>query len=136
MVASSSGMTRAPTDGQLRLITKVARMYHERGVRQVDIADTLHISQARVSRLLKRAAELGIVRTVVAVAPGVHTEIEEALEERYGLSEARVVVGPGTIVTSESVIGYEGSTGMSTGCHVHFAINDHNIWENPRAYLP
>jgi hypothetical protein len=25
---------------------------------------------------------------------------------------------------------------MSTGCHVHFAVNDHGIWENPRAYLP
>ena len=47
-----------------------------------------------------------------------------------------VVVGPGTIVTSNSLIGYEGSTGMSTGCHVHFAINDHGWWENPRQYLP
>ena len=50
MAASPGGMTRAPTDGQLRLITKVARMYHERGVRQTDIAETLHLSQARVSR--------------------------------------------------------------------------------------
>jgi hypothetical protein len=25
---------------------------------------------------------------------------------------------------------------MSTGCHVHHAINDHGVWENPRAYLP
>ena len=110
MVASSSGMTRAPTDGQLRLITKVARMYHERGVRQVDIADTLHISQARVSRLLKRAAELGIVRTVVAVAPGVHTEIEEALEERYGLSEALVVDVEGT---DNEIIAGLGSAGAT-----------------------
>ena len=91
MSASPGGIVRAPTDGQLRLITKVARMYHERGIRQTDIADNLHISQARVSRLLKRAAELGIVRTVVAVAPGVHTEVEEALEEKYDLAEAVVV---------------------------------------------
>ena len=47
-----------------------------------------------------------------------------------------VVVGPGTIVTSNTVIGYEGATGMATGCHVHFAINDHGWWENPRRYLP
>ena len=33
------------------------------------------------------------------------------------------------------MIGYEGTTGFSTGCHVHFAINDHGIWENPR-FLP
>ena len=91
MAASPGSIARAPTDGQLRLITKVARMYHERGIRQTDIAETLHLSQARVSRLLKRAAELGIVRTVVAVAPGVHTEVEEALEEKYGIAEAVVV---------------------------------------------
>jgi DNA-binding transcriptional regulator LsrR (DeoR family) len=102
--------TRVPTDGQLRLITKVARMYHERGVRQTEIADTLHISQARVSRLLKRATELGIVRTVVAAAPGVHTELEEALEDRYGLAEAVVVDVEGS---NEDVIAALGSVGAT-----------------------
>jgi DNA-binding transcriptional regulator LsrR (DeoR family) len=110
MAASPGGMTRAPTDGQLRLITKVARMYHERGVRQTEIAETLHISQARVSRLLKRAAELGIVRTVVAAAPGVHTEVEEALEDRYGLAEAVVVDVEGS---NDDVIAALGSAGAS-----------------------
>jgi DNA-binding transcriptional regulator LsrR (DeoR family) len=110
MAASPGGMTRAPTDGQLRLITKVARMYHERGVRQTDIAETLHISQARVSRLLKRATELGIVRTVVAAAPGVHTELEEALEGRYGLAEAVIVDVEGS---NEDVIAALGSVGAT-----------------------
>lgn len=80
-----------PADGQVRLLTKVARMYHERGVRQADIASALNISQAKVSRLLKRAESLGIVRTIVTVAPGVYAELEEQLEERYGLAEAVVV---------------------------------------------
>ena len=80
-----------PVDGQVRLLTKVARMYHERGVRQADIASALNISQAKVSRLLKRAETLGIVRTIVTVAPGVYAELEEQLEERYGLAEAVVV---------------------------------------------
>src|SRR4051794_4567125 len=110
MSAPARPASRAVPDGQLRLITKVARMYHERGVRQVDIADTLHISQARVSRLLKRAAELGIVRTVVAVAAGVHTEIEEALEDRYGLAEAVVVDVEGT---DEEIIAGLGSAGAT-----------------------
>jgi DNA-binding transcriptional regulator LsrR (DeoR family) len=106
--------TRAPTDGQLRLITKVARMYHERGVRQTDIAETLHLSQARVSRLLKRATELGIVRTVVAVAPGVHTEVEEALEETYGLGEAVVVDVDGTEEEIIAALGSAGATYLET----------------------
>src|SRR6188472_3503975 len=80
-----------PQDGQLRLITKVARMYHERGIRQADIATALSISQAKVSRLLKRAEATGIVRTTVTVAPGVYAELEEVLEGKYGIAEAIVV---------------------------------------------
>jgi DNA-binding transcriptional regulator LsrR (DeoR family) len=75
---------------QVRLLTKVARMYHERGIRQPQIAEQLHISQPRVSRLLKRAAELGIVRTTVVSPRGVHAELEERIEQAYGLSEVVV----------------------------------------------
>ncbi|MEV0720187.1 sugar-binding transcriptional regulator [Asanoa sp. NPDC050611] len=70
-----------------RLLTKVARMYHERGMRQPQIAEHLHISQPRVSRLLKQAVAMGIVRTVVITPRGVHAELEEAVEQRYGLTE-------------------------------------------------
>ena len=110
MVAPPRGTTRAMTDGQLRLITKVARMYHERGIRQVDIAETLHLSQARVSRLLKRANELGIVRTLVVVSHGIHTEVEEALEDRYGLAEAVVVDVEGTESDIVAGLGSAGAT--------------------------
>jgi DNA-binding transcriptional regulator LsrR (DeoR family) len=88
--------SRLSSDGQIRLLTKVARMYHERGIRQADIAESLHLSQARVSRLLKRAAETGIVRTVVVVAQGIHTDLEEELEDLFGLLEAVVVDVDGT----------------------------------------
>jgi murein DD-endopeptidase MepM/ murein hydrolase activator NlpD len=54
----------------------------------------------------------------------------------YWHMQPQVVVSPGTIVTSDSVIGYEGTTGLSTGCHVHFAVDDNGVWENPRKYLP
>ena len=108
MTAVTRGPIRAIPDGQLRLITKVARMYHERGIRQVDIAETLHLSQARVSRLLKRASDLGIVRTVVVVSHGIHTRVEEELEERYGLSEAVVVDVEGS---QADILGGLGSAG-------------------------
>ena len=85
-LASYAGMvSRTQPDGQVRLMTKLAHMYHEQGIRQTEIASTLHISQAKVSRLLKRAAETGIVRTIVAVTQGVHTDLEHALEQRFGL---------------------------------------------------
>src|SRR3954463_1601220 len=78
-------------DEQLRLMTKVARLYHEHGIRQPEIARRLHVSQARVSRLLKQAEADGIVRTTVVVPEGVQTALEEQLEDRYGLREAVVV---------------------------------------------
>lgn len=81
---------------QLRLMTRVARMYHELGMRQGEIAKELHISQPRVSRLLKRAGEVGVVRTTVVLPPGVHTDLEEKLESKFGLLQAVVVDIEGT----------------------------------------
>jgi DNA-binding transcriptional regulator LsrR (DeoR family) len=72
-------------------MVKVARLYHEHGVLQPEIARRLHISQPRVSRLLKQAEVQGIVRTTVVVPEGVSTELEDLLEEAYGLREAVVV---------------------------------------------
>lgn len=82
---------RHPSHDLLRLTTRVASMYHERGINQARIADQLGLSQARVSRLLKQAEELGIVRTTVHVPAGVHAEIEEKIELQYGLDEVIVV---------------------------------------------
>jgi DNA-binding transcriptional regulator LsrR (DeoR family) len=74
-------------------MAKVARLYYERKARQAEIAAQLDLSQATVSRLLKRAEEEQIVRITVSVPHGAFTELEEALEQRYGLKEAIVVEG-------------------------------------------
>jgi len=79
------------TPDLLRLTTRVASLYHERGLGQVRIAEQLGLSQARVSRLLKQAEQLGIVRITVHVPEGVHAELEQQLEERYGLDEVILV---------------------------------------------
>ncbi len=54
----------------------------------------------------------------------------------YWHLKAQVIVHAGQRVSIGQVIGYEGRTGQATGCHLHFAVNDHGIWENPRVYLP
>lgn len=77
-------------ESQQRLMVRVARMYYEHGDRQPQIAEQLHISQAKVSRLLKRAEELGIVRVTIHEPSGGHSDLEEALVERYGLADAVV----------------------------------------------
>lgn len=75
---------------QQRLMTKVAWLYHNRNVRQRDIAERLGISQSRVSRLLDLASSAGIVRTIVVAPAGLHAALEADLEKRYGLREAHV----------------------------------------------
>ena len=72
---------------QLRLLTKVALLYHQQGLKQSEISAKLHMAQAKVSRLLTQAQEVGIVRTTVVPPLGVHVDLEQQLEARYGLSE-------------------------------------------------
>ena len=76
---------------ELRLLTKVARMYHERGLRQAAIADQLNLSQASISRLLKRAEEERLVRTTVSVPLGAFPELEEKIQAIYSLKDVVVV---------------------------------------------
>ena len=52
----------------------------------------------------------------------------------YGHME-RFIVKVGQNVTRGQVIGYEGSTGASTGPHVHFMVLYNNIWVNPLNYV-
>ena len=46
---------------ELRLMTKVAHLYHQEGLPQRQIAERLDLSQATISRLLKRALQEEIV---------------------------------------------------------------------------
>ncbi|MFL5899972.1 MAG: sugar-binding transcriptional regulator [Solirubrobacterales bacterium] len=109
-------------DEQLRLMTKVARLYHEHRIRQPEIAQRLNISQARVSRLLKRAEEEGIVRTTVVVPEGVRTGLEDVIERGYGLREAVVV---DCLDLSEEGITYD--LGVATAAYLEASLTGGDV---------
>jgi DNA-binding transcriptional regulator LsrR (DeoR family) len=76
---------------ELRLMTRVARLYHDEGARQPEIAARLRLSQPKVSRLLKQAQAEGIVRISVRPPSGTNPDLERDLESRFGLHEVEVV---------------------------------------------
>ncbi|CAN5373933.1 sugar-binding transcriptional regulator [soil metagenome] len=103
-------LSQLPTE-RLSLLTKVARMYHEQGMRQPEIAERLHVSQSRVSRLLKEASSVGVVRTVVVAPAGVFSDLEEVVRDRYGFSD--VVVAEPAEAGETSLLAALGSAGAA-----------------------
>jgi DNA-binding transcriptional regulator LsrR (DeoR family) len=74
-----------------RLLLKVSKYYYEKQLTQQEISERLNLSRPKVSRLLKQAEEIGIVKISIIPQPGIHTDLEDALERTYGLKEAVVV---------------------------------------------
>ncbi len=91
----------------LRLMTRAARLYHEEGLNQTEVAHRLGITQVAVSRLLKKAEEHGIVRTTVLTPPGTFADLEGLLEEKFGLTQA--IVGDAMRDSEEFVLNAIGS---------------------------
>lgn len=85
----SDAPRRSPAE-RLSLVTKVAKLYHEAGLRQPEIAERLNISQSRVSRLLREAVASGVVRTIVVSPDGLFSDLEEQLTREFGLIDAVV----------------------------------------------
>ena len=76
---------------ELRFIARIAQRYYVDGHRQSAIAKDLGMSQATVSRMLKRATEEGIVRVSLSAPPGTYPELESQVRSRFGVSEVLVV---------------------------------------------
>ncbi|MEI6729512.1 MAG: peptidoglycan DD-metalloendopeptidase family protein [bacterium] len=57
------------------------------------------------------------------------------LDTLYGHMNATPIVAVGQQVTTNTVLGYIGSTGFSTGNHLHFQVNVNGKHEDPEPYL-
>lgn len=74
-----------------RLLHKVARAYYDDGLTQQQIGQRFGISRVKVSRMLSAARERKVVQITIAPPQSSNTEIEQQLEQQYGLNEALVV---------------------------------------------
>jgi DNA-binding transcriptional regulator LsrR (DeoR family) len=74
-----------------RLITKIASLYYEEGLKQSQISAQLDLSQSFISRALQRALQEGVVKITVMRPQGLHLELERQLQQRYGVRRVIVV---------------------------------------------
>lgn len=84
-------MARPPLQADRRLLSKVSKLYYEQGLTQQIIAERLHLSRPKVSRLLQQAIDEGIVQITVLSPPGIYSSLETQLEQKYGLQEAVII---------------------------------------------
>lgn len=84
-------MIRVNNSVENRLLSKVSSMYYDQEYNQQQIADRLHLSRPKISRLLKQAREMGIVQITVVKPSESFIELESLLEDKYGLKEVIIV---------------------------------------------
>ncbi|MET0780546.1 MAG: sugar-binding transcriptional regulator [Microbacterium sp.] len=110
------------TRDEARLLAKVALLYYESKLNQNEIAERIGISQSKVSRLLRQAVDHDIVRISVRVPAGVHTDLEEAIESKFGVVEAVVV---DTTATDDSQLHRD--LGLAAAFHLETTIRPGDV---------
>lgn len=80
-----------PAIDEKRLLTKIAHLYHERDMKQQEIAALLSLSQSQVSRALRRCIEEGIVKISVIPPANIYTNLEMRIQQGFGVRHVVVV---------------------------------------------
>ena len=110
-----SSSTASVSTELLKAMSVAARMYYVQEIRQRDIAARLGVSQARVSRLLSQAQEFGVVRTMLRIPEGLHPELEEQIEQGYGVQDVHVVEVPAGNEALPYALGWAAAHFLSVG---------------------
>lgn len=76
---------------EIRLMLKIAQMYYEKDMTQSEISNELGIYRTTISRMIKKAREMGIVKISIHYGLSDSFRMEQQLIERFGLREAVVV---------------------------------------------
>lgn len=88
------------------LLARIADLYYNAELSQAEIGQRMELSRVKVYRLLKEARESGVVRIRIEWPIERAHDVEQALVERFGLREARVVAqsspGDGDAVLSQA----------------------------------
>ena len=76
---------------QHRLLYRIAQAYYVDGLTQKQIADRFGLSRPKVSRLLQKGRDNGVISITLFPPPNGMADLEHELERTFGLQEAVVV---------------------------------------------
>lgn len=74
-----------------KLLSKLCKMYYYDELTQSQISEILKIERTKISRLLKRAKDIGIVKIIINDVFLEQLEMESELKKKYGLKEVMLV---------------------------------------------
>jgi DNA-binding transcriptional regulator LsrR (DeoR family) len=118
-VASRSSRRLGQDD--IELATRVAWLYYESSLTQVEIAARLGLPQTRVQRLIARAVQDGIVRISISGALASCVGLEQQIANEFTLDFCRVVPAPPDGKALFSSLGRAGADYLTDaferGCH-------------------
>lgn len=77
-------------DMQRRTMTLISKLYYEENMTQQQIAKQTGLSRMKVSRILQKAKEEGIVRIIVDYS-GVYPDLEQDIKDKYKLKDVVIV---------------------------------------------
>lgn len=122
---------------EIRLMLKIAQMYYEKDMTQSEISNELGIYRTTISRMIKKAREMGIVKISIHYGLSDSFSMEQQLIERFGLREAVVVpvAGDGRLARLkamgqacarllERIVGDEDVVGFSWGSSLSEVIHE------------
>jgi lsr operon transcriptional repressor len=90
MADEEDDWTETSADSE-ELVARVAWYYYNDGLRQGDIADRLGLSRIKVSRLLDRGRQSGLIEVQINSRYEGCLRLQEQLIKRFNLAEARVI---------------------------------------------
>lgn len=93
-IAGSEDMHATANRKDVELLVEIARMYYEYGLGQQEIAERVGLSRSRISRMLTRAREAGIVQVTIVDPFREESLLAQELQARYGLKRAIVCPVP------------------------------------------
>ncbi len=89
--SKTTALNQVPAD-ELRLMIRAALLYYEEGLTQSQTAKALGLSRVKVTRLIAKAKNLGIVEIRINQPPNYFVELEQALIRRFDLKDAIVTL--------------------------------------------